>query len=257
MAKKSSVNIPTIVIIRIIVFLFIGFVIFGIYSRTQRFLTHAPIFGIKEVLVDKSISFIDHRPLKDLVGQNIFTADLKRIHRNIASKYPQISQLSVVRQLPDTVKVLAKKREILLQVVVTGNKFLVVDTEGVTMFYTNAPLPFPLAKGIPLDRTKIILGGPSTIKELNLVVDLLKELKSHPNTSKLRIISVDATNLSKVKLHVKPNIYIIIDQEAFSAKVSMLEILFQNGKVNWSRVKYIDVRFKEPIINETNPEEDK
>ncbi len=254
MPKKSNVKIPTIVVIRLIVFLFIGVIIFGIYSRTAKFLMTAPMFDIKDVLVDQSISFIDHRPLRGLKGQNIFSIDLVKLHWQIANQYSQISQLRVVRELPDTIKILAKKRDILLQVA-AHNKFLIVDTEGVTMFYTPSPVTFPLVKGISLERSKIILGSPSTSKELNLVVELLQELKSHPNTSRLKVISIDAGNLSKIQLLVMPNIQIIIDQDALTAKVAMLEILFQNGKINWSLVKYIDIRFKEPIINENTPQE--
>lgn len=255
MVKKSNVKIPTIVIIRLIVFLFIGFIIFWAYSRTMQFLTTDDMFDVKDVLVDKSISFIDNRPLKALIGQNIFSVDLTKLHKQIASQYPQIAQLSVLRQLPDTIKVSAKKRDIFFQVQAPHNKFLIVDTEGVTMFYTASALPFPLVHGIPLERNKIVMGAPSTIKELNLVGDLLKELKSHPNTSKLRVTSIDVSNLSKIELTVMPNIQIIIDQDALNAKVDMLEILFQNGKINWGQVKYIDVRFKEPIINEGSPDE--
>ena len=256
MSKKSNVKIPTIVIIRIIVFLFIGFILFWLYSRTADFLNNAPMFNVKDVKVDQSISFIDHRPLTQLKGQNIFSVDLVKLHRLIASQYPQISQLRVVRQMPDTIMVLAKKRDILLQVQVR-NKFLIVDTEGVTMFYTAVPLAFPIIKGISLDKVKITLGTTPNIKEVNLVVDLIKLLKSHPNTSRLRIVSIDAGNLSKIQLLVMPNIQIMIDQEQLSDKVDMLEILFQNGKINWSQVKYIDIRFKEPIIKENTPEEQK
>jgi cell division septal protein FtsQ len=256
MAKKSNVKIPTIVIIRLIVFLFIGFVFFWIYSKTIDFLTTAPMFNVKDVMVDQSISFIDHRTLKELKGRNIFGIDLSRLHQQIANQYPQISQLRVVRQLPDTIMVLAKKRDILLQAQLR-NKFLIIDTEGVTMFYTASPLAFPLVKGIALDKVKITLGAVSPSKELNLVVELLKELKSHPNTSRLKILTIDAGNLSKIQLLVMPNIQIMIDQDDLVAKVDMLEILFQNGKINWGRVKYIDIRFKEPIINENTPDEQK
>jgi hypothetical protein len=54
-----------------------------------------------------------------------------------------------------------------------------------------------------------------------------------------------------------PNIQIMIDQDQLTDKVDMLEILFQNGKINWGQVKYIDIRFKEPIIKENTPEEQK
>ena len=256
MAKKSNINIPTIAVIRLIVFLFIGSILFWIYSRTVDFLTNADIFDIKEVMVDQSISFIDTQPLVALKGQNIFSVDLEKIHQHISNRYPQISQLRITRQFPDTVKVLAKKRDVLLQIQ-TGNKFLIVDTEGVTMFYTAVPLAYPRVHGIPLQGHKVTLGTVSSIKELSFAVRLLTLLKSHPHTSRLKVISLDAGNLSKLELMVMPNIKIIIDQEDLPQKVDMLELLLQNGKINWNNVKYVDIRFKEPIINESIPQEEK
>ncbi len=209
------------------------------------------MFNVKNVFVDQSIKFIDDRPLKALKGQNIFSIDLRKLHRQIANRYPQIAQLRIIRQLPDTIMVLAKKRNILLQIQ-AHNKYLVVDTEGVIMFYVAAPLPFPLVRGIPLERSRIVLGTVSSIKELNLIVELFKQLKAHPHTSRLKVLTVEASNLSKIELTVMPNIQIIIDQDDLASKVDMLEILFQNGKINWGQVKYIDIRFKEPIINTNN-----
>lgn len=256
MAKKSNINIPTIVVIRLIVFLLIGSILFWIYSRTSDFLLTSSMFKVKDVLVDQSISFIDSKILTGLKGQNIFSIDLNKIHKRISEQYPQISQLSVIRQMPDTIKVLAKKREILFQVQ-AHNKFLIVDNEGVTMFYTASPLAYPLVKGVPLQRYKVILGLVAPIKEIALTAELLKQLKSHPHTNRLRVITVDAANLSKIELTVMPNIKIIIDQEDLSQKVGMLDIILQNGKINWKNVKYVDIRFKEPIINETIPQEEK
>jgi len=252
MAKKSEFKIPAIVFIRCIVFLFILWLLFWMYSQLRDFLNNAPIFNVKNVEVEQSIKFIDDRPLKALKGQNILSIDLKRIHEQIANRYPQISQLRIIRQFPDTIMVLAKKRDILFQVQVR-KKYLVVDTQGVTMFYSASPLACPLVLGVPLEKKRIVMGTVSTSKELNTVVDLFEQFKIHPHTSRLKVLTVQAENLSKIELMVMPNIQIIIDQEDLPAKVDRLEVLFKNGKVNWSLVKYIDVRFKEPIINETGP----
>ncbi len=257
MAKKSNINIPAIAVIRLIVFLLIAVILFWLYTRTFDFLSNSQMFKIKDVLIDQSIGFIDFKLLTGLKGQNIFNADLKKIHQRISSQYPQISQLRVTRQMPDTIKILAKKRDVLLQLQAAHNKYLIVDTEGVTMFYTSAPLAYPMVKGVPLQRYKIILGTATSIKELNLTIDLLKQLRLHPHTSRLKVMGIEASNVSKIELTVMPNIQIIIDQEDLVQKVEMLEILLQNGKINWKNVKYVDIRFKEPIINETIPQDEK
>ena len=99
-----------------IVFLFIGFVFFTGYVNTVEFLTSSPLFEVKDVMIDRSIQFIDLRALKDLKGSNIFKIDIKKIDRQIAQEYPYIAQLRVVRQLPDRILILAKKREPLMQI---------------------------------------------------------------------------------------------------------------------------------------------
>src|SRR5471030_2038553 len=111
MTKKSKVNISRIAVIRIIVFLFIGFTLFTGYVNAVDFLTSSPLFEVKDVMIDKSIQFIDLRALKDLKGANIFKIDIGKIDRQVAQQYPYIAELRVLRQLPDRILVLAKKRE--------------------------------------------------------------------------------------------------------------------------------------------------
>src|ERR1700689_29081 len=140
MAKKSGVKISMIAVIRVIVFLFIGFVFFTGYVDTVDFLTSSPLFEIKEVMIDRSIQFIDQRSLKDLKGQNIFKVDINKVDSQIAARYPYIAQLRVVRQLPDRILVLDKKREPLMQIYFK-KKYLTLDTEGVALYYTLQPMP--------------------------------------------------------------------------------------------------------------------
>ena len=166
MAKKSSVNISRIALIRIIVFLFIGFVFFSGYVNAIEFLTSSPLFEVKDVMIDKSIQFIDLRALKDLKGTNIFKIDIKKIDSQIAQQYPYIDQLRVVRQLPDRILILAKKREPLMQIYFK-KKYLLLDTQGVALYYTLQPAPLPQVYGIPLERDWLFLGGPIRGQELS------------------------------------------------------------------------------------------
>ena len=82
MAKKSGVNISRIAVIRVIVFLFIGFILFTAYVNTSEFLTTSPLFEVKDVMIDRSIQFIDLRVLKQLKGSNIFKIDRQFRRRN-------------------------------------------------------------------------------------------------------------------------------------------------------------------------------
>jgi len=247
MAKKSSVNISRIAVIRIIVFLFIGFVLFTVYVNTIEYLTSSPLFEVKEVMIDRSIQFIDLRALKDLKGTNIFKVDIRKIDHQIAEHYPYIAQLRVVRQLPDRILVLAKKREPLMQIFYK-KKYLLLDTEGVPLYYTLQPVLLPQVFGIPLERDWIFLGKAVRGPEMSKVVDILNMFKQSAYLRKWRIHAVQAENLSKIDLLVGENMHVILDQDDTQDKIELLQMLISSNKIDLNKVKYIDLRFKEPVI---------
>lgn len=237
MAKKSSVKVSRIAVIRLIVFLFIGFVFFTGYVNTVEFLTSSPLFEVKEVMIDRSIGFIDLRSLKDLKGHNIFKIDIKRIDRQISERYPYIAELRVVRQLPDRILVLAKKREPLMQIYVK-KKYLILDTQGVALYYTQQPVELP----------QVFLGKHIHGPALNKVADILNTFKASVYLNRWRIHTVQADNLSKIDLTVGENMHVILDQDDTQDKIELLQMLISANKIDLNKVKYIDLRFKEPVI---------
>jgi cell division septal protein FtsQ len=246
MARKPSVNISRIMVIRLIVFLFIGFVFFTGYVNAVEFLTSSPLFEVKDVMIDRSIQFIDLRSLKDLKGKNIFKVDMKKIDRQLAAAYPYIAQLRVVRQLPNRVLILAKKREPLMQIYYK-NKYLLLDTEGVALYFTLAPADLPQVYGIPLEHG-LFLGGHIRGPELSKAVDILNSFKDSPYLKRWRIHAVQAGNLSKIDLLVGENMHVILDQDDTQDKIILLQMLISANKIDLNQVKYIDLRFKEPVI---------
>jgi cell division septal protein FtsQ len=247
MIKKSSVKISRIAVIRVIVFLFIGFVLFMAYVNTVDFLTSSPLFEVKDVMIDRSIQFIDLRSLKDLKGNNIFKVDINKVDRQISESYPYIAQLRVVRQLPDRILILAKKREPLLQIYFK-KKYLLLDTEGVALYYTLQPAALPMVYGIPLERDGLFLGGHIQGPEVVKAVKILDMFKTSPFLKRWRIHTVQVANLSKIDLLVGENMHVILDQDDTQDKIELLQMLISANKIDLNQVKYIDLRFKEPVI---------
>ena len=247
MTKKSSVNISKIAVIRVIVFLFIGLVLFTGYVNAVEFLTSSPLFEVKDVMIDRSLGFIDLRNLKDLNGNNIFKTDINKVERQIAQRYPYISQLRVVRQLPDRILILAQKREPLLQIYYK-KKYLLLDTEGVALYFTLQPALLPQVYGIPLNHDGLLLGGQIQGAELSKVVEILNGFKNSQYLRHWRIHAIQAGNLSKIDLLVGENMHVILDQDDTQDKIELLQMLISANKIDLNKVKYIDLRFKEPVI---------
>ena len=246
MAKKSSVNIPAIQIIRVIVFLFIGLMLFCAYAKTESFLTASDLFEVRDVLIDRSIQFIDVADLRRLKGRNMFKVDIAKLQGRIKAQYPQIAELRVIREFPDRIKVLAKKRQGLFQVPHKG-KFLLVDTEGVAMYYTPALLNLPMVQGA-LGNIKVVQGAPLTSKNTGLAVAILQGFKAHLRTARLKVTSLDLRNLSKIDVTLAEALHIILDQDNYPTKLDMLDMLLAQRKIDFAQVKYIDLRFNEPVL---------
>ena len=247
MTKKSSVNISAIAVIRVIVFLFIGFVLFTAYVNAVEFLSSSPLFEVKDVMIDRSIQFIDLRSLKDLKAKNIFKVDIQKLDRQISREYPYIAQLRVVRQLPDRILILAKKRDPLMQIYYK-KKYLLLDTEGVALYYMLGPAALPQVYGIPIEPNWMFLGGHLRGTELSKVVDILNSFRASPYLRHWRIHAVQAGNLSKIDLLIGENMHVILDQDDTQDKIELLKMLTSSNKINLNTVKYIDLRFKEPVI---------
>lgn len=241
MPRKSSVNIPAIQVIRIIVFLFLGLLAFFVYARTADFLTRSPLFAVKDVVIDASIQFIDTAELKKLKGRNIFMVDLMKIQKRLQSQYPQIDQLRVMRELPDRIKVLARRRDALFQVPVKS-KILLVDTLGMGMYYVSGPVDLPLVK------------TAATVKQLKSARDIITQFKARPHLQGFKIMFLDLSNPSKVELGLHPSWRVIMDQEGYETKMEVLDMLVNQKKVDIHTIKYVDLRFHEPVLGE-NPED--
>lgn len=253
MAKKSGVNIPAIQVIRLIVFLFIGFVCFIAYSRTMDFLLTSPVFAVRDVVIDASIQFIDLSDLRRLKGRNIFKTDIRRLQERIRSQYPQIAQLRVVRELPDRIKISAKKREVLFQM--GGKKGgILVDSEGVAMPFVPGIAEVPVVQGALEPKSRVVLGAALKSKPVMVAIDILQGLKRRPNSGRLKVLSVDVANLSKIDVAVA-GLHVILDEDNYAARLDMLEMLLAQKKINFSQVKYIDLRFNEPVLGENIEEQ--
>ena len=246
MAKKPNIDIPAIAVIRAIIFVFIAFVGFSAYIRIVDFFTTSPLFAVKDVLVDTSVRFIDPRELRGLRGRNIFKVNIRDVHARLAAQYPQISELRIIRQFPDKIKVLAKKRDLLAQVR-WKNKFLLVDTQGAVLYDASSQQPsLPVINGIFIG-PKVVFGTPLTSRPLRAVVYILDQLKSHKHTGALKIAAVQGGNPSKIEFILEGGLRILLDEDNFPLKVQKLDALLAQ-RIDWTKARYVDLRFNEPII---------
>ena len=252
MVKKPNINIPTIAVIRVIVFLFLGLILFVGYTKAQDLVLRNDLFAVHDVYVERSIEFIDRSQLIALKGKNIFTVDLVKMHRRIKNQYPQIAQLHIVKELPDHIKILAKKRDPVFAFVLKG-KYLLVDQGAVAMYYVDKPGDLPIVYGNAGTSMKVRLGTNMKAASIMDALTIINAFKAHPHIARFKLLTIDLSNVSRYTISCAGGFKVLLDKENYAAKLAMLEMLLAQRKIDFNTAKYVDLRFNEPVLGENIP----
>ena len=204
-------------------------------------------FKIKTVEIDRTLSFLDKRDFASLNGKSIFSVDVVRFQRSLTDKYPQMAQANMTRKFPDRILVLARKRAPFAQVYIQNKTFL-IDDQGIILF--GAPEKgeeLPLISGIFSRRritTGSALGGESTLLALNII----KEFQNNHSFSPYVVKKIDVDNLKEIDFHLSNGLKIIVDKTDIERKMNVLAMVLSRNRLDTEQVKYIDLRFKDPIL---------
>lgn len=260
-------NLPIKLIIFIIIFLATGFII-GHIGKTLK---NSDYFKIKDILVSKGES----GEFFYLKGQNIFNIDLRRESGYISEIYPTYKKIRLIRVLPNRIFVDFIRRQPLG--LIKLYRYFSVDEDQVLFDVTGElqeiDLYHPYTKGRDLPvilglETKIFgpkVGKKYNIRELMLALNIIKELNSNRALKDYKFKTVDVTNPTSASLFLQvplqlsdfskrraaagqEGLEVKIGQYDVKNKINTLSTLLTQIKNELNNIKYIDLRFKEPVI---------
>jgi hypothetical protein len=256
--KKRKINLP---------FKFIGvtLAVFLLIALTGRYLLHIArnldFFRIQSIITTKN-NTID---LSYLKGKNIFSVDLKDEALLILESFPDYSEVKLIRLPPNKIFVYFLKRKPVA--LVRLYKYFALDKDGVFFYPPVDPreLDLPLITGL---ETKIFGVKPGTrynSKEILLALTIIRESKRNRALKSYRIKKIDLSSPKSVSLLIPvernialdprgakmpsvDSLEVKLDSENVKAKFNILGNLLMNSKNELSNTRYIDLRFKEPVI---------
>jgi len=248
MPRKKKIKIPSSAIKLLLIGFVLVVVIFISVKTLRNIAINSDYFKIKTIMIDPSLEFINARDLAYIKGQSIFTANLVSIQRKLSFKYPRVSHLKITRRFPDQIWIVAKKRIPFAQTSLKNHIFT-LDEKGVILSTTDgqtSDLPFVI--GLTADNKKYSPGLPIKGVDINTGLHILREFNSNTNLSNYRVKQIDVGNLSKIGFLLNDSLNVILDRDDIQQKIKILGVLLTQGRINLDEVKYIDLRFKEPII---------
>lgn len=253
--KKQKLKIPIKLII-VVIFIFLGLFT---TSKAVRNLKNADYFIIREIIANEPKADLSY-----LKGKNIFTVDLNQESRNLLSAYPGYKKIRLVRILPNRLFADFVKRRPLAYVKLY--RYFCVDSDSVLFNSTEESInpDLPVIFGL---ETKIFgpkLGKRYELKELLLALNIIKESNKNNIFKDYRIKKIDAINVTNTLVFLSfltlakdyrggatlgsQILEVKISEGQIIDKINLLASLLTQLKNELDKIKYIDLRFKEPVV---------
>lgn len=257
MKRRKNNHWPRPVIFILIILLALAFILGYIW----RILFTSDYFLVKDVVSKEALS-VD---LSYLKGKNIFSLNLARESAVIARGCPDCSRVRLARVIPNRIFVELIRRKPLA--LIKLYRYFAVDEDG--FIFTSLAQPddsgLPVITGL---ETKVFgpkLGVRYENKELLAALAILKEAARTPLLRDYRIQRIDTAGIGNITVQI-PLAQSVVAYAKWKApeKKELLEIKFGQGNIrdkvvimaglinqekrNLSNIKYIDLRFNEPVI---------
>ncbi|MBU0503071.1 MAG: hypothetical protein ABH882_04185 [Candidatus Omnitrophota bacterium] len=205
-----------------------------------------------------------------LIGKNIFDINLKKEANRLSAFYPNYKKVRLVRIIPDKIYIDFFSREPLARVRLYRD--LYVDEESVFFDLpdSRAVLDLPFIYGLDKKIFAIKLGKSYNNPELAGALEIIKEIRQNKALNNFKVKKIDlrpgadtvifgqlffpGDNNSRMPGNIQlfSVLEIKMSQENIKLKIGILGSIFNHGKESLKDIKYIDLRFKEPVIKFKN-----
>ena len=220
-------------------------------QAVSAFLHHAKTFVIQDISISESLGDVKIPELEKMKGCNIFTVDLAKVEEKIRSKYPRVGGIEVVRRFPDEIVVSGFKREP-VAIAAIGGRMGVVSRDGIFIGSPGEETSgFPVIKGLKI--AKIVAGAPVGDEQLMFAYTIIDAVRKDRGFSSIGLRSLDIRDPEKIVCvfgEGKGNFEVFLDQERALSGLQMFSGMMGRMNLDLSAIKYIDLRFKQPVIGQ-------
>lgn len=244
-------------VIALIILLVLG----TIAGYIWKVLTTSDYFQIKSIVSRETLS----PDLSYLMKKNIFMVDLPRESLNILKNCPDCYRIRLARILPDRLYVEYVKRKPLA--FIRLNNYIAVDAQGVVFNSSIKPEEsgLPIILGLESRLSAPRSGKLYEVKELFVALDILSNAARNPLLRDYKISRIDVGDVDDIMIQIpliarplasanakvqgkSDFLEVKISQGNIRDKVVIMAGLINQEKHNLASIKYIDLRFKEPVI---------
>ena len=214
------------------------------------FVKASSYFDVRAIVFNGEPISILEQKLKHIRGKNIFLIDLSSLSEGIQSSVPDVHRIRLLRQFPDTVLVDYVKRIPVARVILGGDAFL-IDEDMVVL-----PLPpeqeddatLMRIRGLDARYSVLKPGKPLQDKSLAAALSLLKVIQQTAELKEFEPHTMSVADKNMISFYVRNDVEIRVGWDGQEEKLRILALLLRQSGMQLDTIRYIDLRFKEPII---------
>lgn len=247
MKKQRKITSPQISLLKpFLIVLFIGFFCFVGAQKAISFVKSSPYFKVHRVTCSSPQRAKSLQKFLYLRNESIFDVNLNGLQKQLEWLFPEAEQVRVFKRFPDEISIVFKDRTPYAAVLLGSNYFL-IDRQGFTVSRDADPQGmFPLIRGLP--SVHVSLGQRIVNDQLRAALGILDLFSQNKALHSFAIVKIDVGNMSRISFYLGDQLEVVIDQENIAGKMNTLGVILEKAKLDWERIRYIDLRFQEPVI---------
>jgi len=244
--KKFRFPLRTVIIIILVLIC-----VFSLVFLFFRFLTALDHFKVKEVEYSGLFGKDMQKEKGNYIGENIFKLNLKKAAKRLNALFPDYKIIIIKRALPDRVIIDFIPRHAVARIKLSD--YFCVDREGVLFLSVNQKEDeshLPLVVGL---KTQII--NPRSGTKCNDIVlsktlEFIDSLNRDKNlAAQLKIKNINLSNINDIFLTTTSDCRINLGAvSSLDKKLLILQKLLSKISHEVDKTKYIDLRFREPVV---------
>ena len=218
--------------------------LWGLWGYARR----ADAFRIRQVLLPQGSSL---KVRASLLGANLWEVDLRRLADELKQQQPWLQGVRIIRQLPNAIRIELIPRTPVAQVWI--DRWYPIDREGFVLPSGTGQPDDHLVRLVGIERsgTSLRVGKVNPDARLLLALRVLEKLRRTPASVSRRLAEINVADPRQIRF--------VLDGETEVRCGSELELDAHLARLQAARkamvkqplpVKYIDVRFRDPVIGQ-------
>jgi len=216
-----------------------------------RVVTTSDAFQVTDIRVPEESGL---KVSKDLVGQNLWQVDVRRLADELSTQRPALKRIRVIRRPPHTLEIEVLERAPIAQLQL--GKWYPVDLDGFILPEGRAK-PFealPILKGLQEAKGTFKAGRDNHAPQLQEALRIVALLRESEALCGRQISMIDVSDGHQVRFVLEEGLEVRCGEPTeLTAQLARLRPILQVVAQRQLAASYIDMRFQDPVIGAKSP----